>query len=184
MSTCARRAGPAITTWARRTSQTVVRSSAGSACPSEPPIVPRLRTTGSAMTCSASCTIGKSRPTTSDASRVGVPGQRADAQLVAVVGDVPQLGEVVDVDQPLGPGQPELHHRQQAVPAGDDPGLGAVAFEEFERVADAGGAHVVERSRYLHGAPPHRRAPTLGPWWRGALSPVRGRVNILITDRL
>ena len=36
------------------TSQTADRSSAGSAWQSEPPIVPRLRTTGSAITFSAS----------------------------------------------------------------------------------------------------------------------------------
>ena len=86
--------------------------------------------------------------------QVGVPGQGAYPQPVAVEGDVPQLGEVVDVDDPVGPRQPELHHRQQAVPAGDDAGLGAVALEEFEGVLDAGRPHVVERSRYLHGETP------------------------------
>ena len=63
-------------------------------------------------------------------SSVGVAGHRADAQLVAVDADVGQLGEVVDVDEHLGPGQAELHHRQQAVAAGDQPGLGAVPFEQ------------------------------------------------------
>ena len=91
-------------------------------------------------------------------------GERADAELVGLLGDVPQLGDVVDVDQPLGPREPEFHHRQQAVPAGDDAGLGTVAFEQLERIADAAGADVVERSRYLHGGTPFPRAPTLGPW--------------------
>jgi hypothetical protein len=46
---------------------------------------------------------------------VDVPGERADADLGPRVADVRQLGEVVDVDQVLGVGQPQLHHRQQAV---------------------------------------------------------------------
>ena len=174
----------AMNTWARRTSQTVVRSSAGSACPSEPPIVPRLRTTGSAMTFSASWIIGNSRADDVGGQQVGVPGQGADPQPVAVDGDVPQFGEVVDVDQPLGPGQPELHHRQQAVPAGDDPGLGAVSFEEFEDVVDAGRAHVVERGRYLHGGTPFPRTPTAGALVARSLSVTQVTVNMLITDRL
>ena len=62
-----RPAGPSMTSSAESTSHTVVESSAGSAWQSEPPRVPRLRTTGSAITFSASCRIGKSRPTTGEA---------------------------------------------------------------------------------------------------------------------
>jgi hypothetical protein len=97
-------------------------------------------------------------------------GQRTDAEHVGLLGDVPHLRDVVDVDQPLGPGQPQLHHRQQAVPAGDDAGLGAMAFEQFEHVPDAGGADVVEWSRYLHGGTPFPRTPWLEPWCSGTLS--------------
>ena len=43
-----------MTTLALAAVHTADRSSAGSAWQSEPPIVPRLRTTGSAITCSAS----------------------------------------------------------------------------------------------------------------------------------
>ena len=43
-----------MTTRARAAAQTAERSSAASAWHSEPPMVPRLRTTGSAMTFSAS----------------------------------------------------------------------------------------------------------------------------------
>ena len=50
-------------------------------------------------------------------------GQGADAQLVAVELDEGQLGQAVDVDQQLGLGQPQLHHRDQAVPARHDAGL-------------------------------------------------------------
>ena len=47
-------------------------------------------------------------------------GQRADPDLAALLADVRELREVVDVDQVLGIREPQLHHRQQAVPAGDD----------------------------------------------------------------
>jgi len=59
---------PAITTSARSAEHTAERSSAASACASEPPIVPRLRTTGSAITRSASAKTGKWRPRSSDSS--------------------------------------------------------------------------------------------------------------------
>ena len=80
----------------------------------------------------------------------------------------PSSVEVVDVDERLGPGEAQLHHRQQAVPAGDEPGLGAVLLEQRERVVDAGGPFVLERRWYLHGVPLWRcgsravgvRAPT------------------------
>ena len=50
---------PRITTRALTAVHTADRSSAASAWQSEPPIVPRLRTTGSAITCSASRKTGK-----------------------------------------------------------------------------------------------------------------------------
>ena len=99
--------------------QTAERSSAASAWHSEPPIVPRLRTTGSAITFSASRNSGKCRASRSDFEQVHVAGQRADPDLAVLLADVGQLGEVVDVDQVLGVGQAQLHHRQQAVAAGD-----------------------------------------------------------------
>ena len=52
---------PAITDLALSAEHTAERSSAASACASEPPIVPRFRTTGSAITRSASAKTGKWR---------------------------------------------------------------------------------------------------------------------------
>ena len=60
---------PRITTSALAAAQTAERSSAASAWHSEPPIVPRLRTTGSAITSSASANSGKWRASSSDLSR-------------------------------------------------------------------------------------------------------------------
>ena len=48
-------------------------------------------------------------------------GHRADTQLIPVAENEVEFEQVVDVDEPFGPGKPELHHRQQAVPASDDP---------------------------------------------------------------
>jgi hypothetical protein len=58
-----------------------------------------------------------------------VAGHPADGDRVAVHAYVRQVGQVVDVDEDLGPRQAQLHHRQQAVAAGDEPGLGAMALE-------------------------------------------------------
>ena len=114
-----------MTTCALAAEQTAERSSAASAWHSEPPIVPRLRTTGSAITSSASRNSGKCCAQQVGLQQVDVPGQRADPDLAVLLADVGELGEVVDVDQVLGVGQPQLHHRQQAVAAGDDARLGA-----------------------------------------------------------
>ena len=60
---------PRITAFAFTAEQTAERSSAASAWHSEPPIVPRLRTTGSAITVSASRNSGKRSASSSDFSR-------------------------------------------------------------------------------------------------------------------
>ena len=83
---------------------------------------------------------------------VGVAGHRADDEVVAVDGDRAELaGQIVDVDQVLRPGEAELHHRQQAVPAGDHARLRAELLEERDRMVDAGGTFVGERCWNLHG---------------------------------
>ncbi len=81
--------------------------------------------------------------------QVDVAGQRADPDLAALLADVGELGQVVDVDQVLGVGQPQLHHRQQAVAACDDARLGAEPLERRDRALDAGRALVLECRRGL-----------------------------------
>ena len=70
-------APPRITTCAPHAAHTADRSSAASAWHSEPPIVPRLRTTGSAITRSASANNGNRRASSSERSsstcRVSAP---------------------------------------------------------------------------------------------------------------
>src|SRR5215210_472496 len=69
MSTSRSPSRPRIITCALAAVQTADRSSAASAWHSEPPIVPRLRTTGSAITSSASRNSGKRSASRSDRSR-------------------------------------------------------------------------------------------------------------------
>ncbi len=53
-----------------------------------------------------------------------MPRQRADPHDVGLDGDVAELaGQVVDVDQTLGAGEPQFHHRQETVPTSDDSGF-------------------------------------------------------------
>ena len=59
---------PRITIVALSAANAADRSSDGSAWHSEPPIVPQLRTIGSAMTRSASCRIVNSSPAAADSS--------------------------------------------------------------------------------------------------------------------
>ena len=106
---------PRITIDAPTAAQTADRSSDGSAWQSAPPIVPRLRTTGSAITRSASVKIASRSREQLGLEQRAVARHRADPDLVAVRLDVAELvGERVDVDHVRGRGEAELHHRQQA----------------------------------------------------------------------
>ena len=59
-----------------------------------------------------------------------MPGHRPDADLVDTDAHVAELVvQVVDVDEVLEVGQPELHHRDQAVAAGHEPGFLAEPLE-------------------------------------------------------
>jgi hypothetical protein len=79
-----------------------------------------------------------------------VARQRADPELVAVAPDIGELVEVVDVDQVLGRRQSQLHHRDQAVAAGDDPRGRAELDERRDRPVDAGGAFIPTGCGRLH----------------------------------
>ena len=57
---------------------------------------------------------------------VAVAGERADGDVVAAVADVRQVGQPADVDEHRRLGEPQLHQRQQRVPAGEELGVVAV----------------------------------------------------------
>ena len=81
--------------------------------------------------------------------QIDVPRQRADPDLAALLADVGELRQTVDVDQVLGVGQPQLHHRQQAVAARDDARLGAEPLQRRDRALDARRTLVLECRRSL-----------------------------------
>ena len=81
------------------------------------------------------------------AGHVVVPGGGPDHQVVTVDGDASQLVQRADVDQHRGNGEPQLHHRQQRVAAGQQLGLVAVLSQQFQRVPGRLGPSVVKRRR-------------------------------------
>ena len=91
-----------------------------------------------------------------------MPGHGPDGQIGrAAIGigragdqaDVVQFGQVVDVDDAFGLGDPQPHHRDQAVPAGDQPRLRPVPLQQFEGLFDAVRPGVVDGGGCLHARP-------------------------------
>ena len=80
---------------------------------------------------------------------VAVPRHRADDDLVALDAYAHELRDVVDVDQRVRAREAQLHHRQQAVPAGDDARLLTMLGELRERVGDGRRLRVVDGRRSL-----------------------------------
>jgi len=73
-----------------------------------------------------------------------VARERADQNLVALRANVGELVQVVDVDQVLGVGQTQLHHRQEAVAPSDDSRLRTQPLKRGDGALDAGGTLVLE----------------------------------------
>src|ERR1019366_1426087 len=97
--------------------------------------------------------------------KVAMASHRADPDLVTLptvlgprrtpmLADIPELAsQVVDVDQVVRRREPQLHHRQQRVAAGQDAGLGTKVSQQRQRVLDARRALVLKWCRYLHRRP-------------------------------
>ena len=78
-------------------------------------------------------------------------GHRTDRQHVAVLLDPGEPGNLAKVDQVLGLGQPQLHHRDQAVAAREQLGVVLVLAEKLQCFLDGAGRVIVERG-WVHVA--------------------------------
>ena len=79
-------------------------------------------------------------------------GQRADPQFSVVHADIPQSGKPTDVHERRRAGETEVHHRDEALAAGDE--LGVVAKLGEQRYGLIGGSRtVVPERRGLHHLP-------------------------------
>ena len=91
----------------------------------------------------------------------------ADPQRSARLRHAVESGHAIDVDEHGRPGQPEVQHRGQALAAGQDLRLVAVATQVVERLVDRARIDVVERRR-LHAVswstPGGVRVVSAGAW--------------------
>src|SRR5690606_4614531 len=104
----------------------------------------------------------------------GIGGAGADRQRAVAALDALELVEPRDVDQVVEERQPQIQHRDQALPAGEHLGLIAELGEQLRRLGQVGRPVVGERCGF-HAAPPERRpntqpsaSPTASPAATGA----------------
>ena len=139
--------------WLRQTivaltaSRNAGQSLAGSACATEPPIVPQLRTCGSPI---AAGQVDEPRVVVLDDLVVvdlamGRPG--ADAQVVVGLADAVEAGDVPHVDEQGRLGQPELDEGDQAVAAREQLRLPFAVLEDRSASSRFARTDVVELSR-------------------------------------
>ena len=143
----ARRRAPRMTICAPTAAQTADRSSDGSAWQSAPPIVPRLRTTGSAITRSASVKIASRRARSARLEQRAVARHRADPDLAVVLLDVAELvGQRIDVDHVArAPRGAASSSAAGEWPPASRRASGPSCLEQRERLLDARRALVAER---------------------------------------
>ena len=77
---------------------------------------------------------------------IAMTGHRPDPDLAVVRAHIPQLPrQRIDVYHVLRGGEPELHHREQAVPTGQQPGVRTELLQQRESVFDARRALITKR---------------------------------------
>ena len=104
-------------------------------------MVPMLRTCWSAIVAAAA-----ERQAVAARGHVVVAHHRAEAQDAALAGDALELLDAPQVDEQRGRRQPQLHQRDQRVPAGEQLGVLAAVAQRGQRLVERPGRHVVELS--------------------------------------
>ena len=104
----------------------------------------RVTTNGSAAASSGSslrCSAGH-------ANSVFLRDRGADLDRVATIGDDIELGDARTIDQNADIDQPQIKHRQQRLPAGQNARVVAVLGEQRQRLVDAIGPRIIEGARF------------------------------------
>jgi hypothetical protein len=102
--------------------------------------------------------------------------ERSDGERPVLVGaHEVELAEAVEVDQQGGLGEPEIHHRDQALAAGQQLGLRAMGAHHRHRLGEGRGSEIGKRRGF------HRRfRDRLGAWSRrDSIPPVVRPVSCL-----
>src|SRR6516162_4747725 len=87
---------------------------------------------------------GKLRPNKRRALHLGLPREPAYLEMAVFFFDIGQTRDAIDVDEIGRPGQPKLHHRNQALATAKDLCIVAVLLEESDRLRNGRGAQVLE----------------------------------------
>src|SRR5690606_12434088 len=77
-----------------------------------------------------------------------VAGARADMHPLRACLDSREVRDIVDVDEPLGPGEAEVHHGDEALAACQHLALVRVLGQFGHRLRESRGAYVVEDARF------------------------------------
>src|ERR1700730_19158093 len=81
-------------------------------------------------------------------------GHRTNNDGAAVGVDAAQFAQILEIHQMARLGQAQLHHRDRAVPAGDDADIVTVAREDGEGLVEGPWTMILERRGYHNRAPP------------------------------
>ncbi len=93
-------------------------------------------------------------------------GHGADDDVAAIGLDALEVGNAAEIDQ-IGRGrEAQLHHRDEAVAAGDGAGVLAELGEQTDGFLDRRRAMIVERPWYHGRPPPWHRTKAQAPSWR------------------
>ena len=135
---------PRAITSAPVASRTEFQSPSGSQCATDPHSVPRLRTSGSEIHGAADRTAPNVR---SERGDVGVADERADPEVPVGPLERVEPGDPVDVDELRRRGEARLHHRDEALAAGEEADVFASLTFRRDRLFDGVGGDVIERGR-------------------------------------